>query len=161
MKTHILFVCMANIVRSPVAENLCKHAVTMHELEKEFVIDSAGTTPGFAGQPPHPVMTRVAAAAGVVNAGLSRTLTRQDLEEFDLILVMDSENYEDVLALTDREDQRKKIRYLRSFDSTHTGELDIKDPILGSAADFVEVFQIIQASINGLLDFLQQKPLQK
>jgi protein-tyrosine phosphatase len=156
MKTHILFVCMANIVRSPAAESLCKHALAEQGLEDGYIIDSAGSTPGFAGQLPHPIMTRLAASIGVVNEGISRTLTRQDLEDFDLILVMDKNNFEDTIALARGKDLRDKIHYLREFDPDNPDNLDISDPIMGTAADFAETFQIIHASVNGLVDYLKK-----
>jgi len=155
MKTHILFVCMANIVRSPAAESLCKHALAEEGLEDGFIIDSAGSTPGFAGQLPHPIMVRLAASVGAVNEGVSRTLTSQDLEDFDLILVMDKNNFEDTIALARSEDQREKVQYLREYDPDRPEIPDISDPIMGTTADFAETFQIIHASVNGLVAHLK------
>ncbi len=151
----ILFVCMANIVRSPAAENLFNHAVRQRGFGEDFVVDSAGTTPGFSGRRPHPVMTRIAASRGIENTGLSRTFTPRDFERFDMILVMDRWNYEDLAGMADHSEHRQKIHYLREFDTDHTGgDLEIEDPITGTPADFEAAFDVIRACVEGLLVYL-------
>jgi len=148
---------MANIVRSPAAEKLFVHGLRQRGVVDEFIVDSAGTTPGFAGRQPHPVMTRIAASRGIDNTGVSRTITLQDFERFDMILVMDCWNYEDLMELASRDEHRRKIHYLREFDPGHNADLEIEDPITGTPADFETAFNVIQASVEGLLDTLLEE----
>jgi len=150
----ILFVCMANIVRSPVAETLFRHALQNAGIHTNFVVDSAGAVPGFAGQLPHPIMTELAADIGITQDHVSRTLAPDDLAYFDLILVMDRENAADVRMQASTADHVEKIRYLRSFHPAALGDADIPDPIGGSRQDFITTFQLIRECINGLVESL-------
>ncbi len=72
-----------------------------------------------------------------------------------MILVMDRWNYEDLANMADHTEHRQKIRYLREFNTDHDGrDLEIEDPITGTPADFETAFDMIQASVEGLLDYL-------
>ena len=158
--TRILFVCMANIVRSPMAENLFRHIISQRNIEHRFLVDSAGTAPGFSGRTPHPTMTRIAARSGVANTGISRTIESADLDRFDMILVMDSTNHADVSGMAVDDQQRERIYYLGEFHPHADSSFDIDDPIMGTTADFEDTYILIEECVIGLINHLQQHPHQ-
>jgi protein-tyrosine phosphatase len=92
MKTpSILFVCLGNICRSPLADGALRHRVRQHDLG--WTVDSAGTGGWHAGDPPDPRAIAVARAHGVDISGLrGRQVHRDDFDRFDLILAMDHDN---------------------------------------------------------------------
>ena len=150
---QILFVCMGNICRSPAAEIVFRHRVNEAGLQKNFVIDSAGTTNYQQGNPPDPRMARVLQKRGYSVSGTARKIQPQDLEDSQLILVMDRENRENLLVVDADGKNRHKIRYLTDFcrklQATH-----VPDPYCGSAQDFENVADLIEDACGGLLEFL-------
>lgn len=97
----ILFVCLGNICRSPLAEGVFRAAASRAGLADRFVIASAGTGAWHAGNPPDPRSIAKAAEHGIdISAQRARQLRGEDYTEFDIILAMDSEN---LRALRDRQ----------------------------------------------------------
>lgn len=146
---------MGNICRSPAAEIIFRHGVIEAGLEKTFAIDSAGTTNYQQGNPPDPRMARVLQKRGYAVSGTARKIRFKDLEESQMVLVMDRENLEDLLALDAEGRNRYKIRTLTDFcrklQATH-----VPDPYCGSAQDFENVADLIEDACGGLLDFLKK-----
>ena len=91
---RILFVCLGNICRSPAAEGIMRHLVEERGLTDLFVIDSAGTYGGHAGDLPDPRMRSHAARRGYSLEHRSRKITGEDFDRFDLIIGMDDMNVE-------------------------------------------------------------------
>src|SRR5690606_14742882 len=90
--TGVLFVCLGNICRSPLAEGVFTHLSREAGLDDRFRIDSAGTGGWHAGEPPDPRSVEVAARHGIVLEGVARKTRPRDFHDFDLILAMDGEN---------------------------------------------------------------------
>ena len=89
-KPHkILFVCLGNICRSPAAEAVMQQLVDRAGLHDNFVIDSAGTYGGHAGEPADRRMRQAASKRGYALTSRSRKITPDDFETFDRIVVMD------------------------------------------------------------------------
>jgi protein-tyrosine phosphatase len=151
--TRVLFVCLGNICRSPTAEGVMRALVREEGLEDEIVIDSAGTGDWHAGDPPDRRATAAAASRGVVLEGRARQIKPADFEDFDLLLAMDTSNYEDLLALAP-DGAAEKVRLLRSYDPTAT-ELDVPDPYYGGAQGFEDVLDMVERASRGLLDELR------
>jgi protein-tyrosine phosphatase len=152
---RVLFVCLGNICRSPTAEGTFIHEVKRAGLERFFIIDSAGLGPWHVGEPPHRITMRVAEMNGVHLPSIGRMLMKQDLENFDLILAMDRENYAGIVAKTLDPDLRKKVCLYRDFDPEAPGS-DVPDPYYGELSDFEEVFRICQRTSKALLDTLRK-----
>ena len=152
----ILFVCLGNIIRSPLAENLFRQHAEALQLSNKFIVDSAGTTDWHVGEPPDPRMRRTAASFGFSYDGQARHIRLSDLETFDLILAMDRSNYQDLMDLANS-DQKRKIQLLRQFDPETTEDLDVPDPYYDGADGFVNTFRIVDRSVRGLLQSLDQK----
>ena len=148
----VLFVCLGNICRSPLAEGVFRHLVDREGRTEDFRIDSCGTGAWHVGEPPHHDSERVAKKNGVSLAGQrARQVRKADLSRFDLIVAMDRSNRSDLLNLSS--DAEDKIVCLREYD-TEKGGLDVPDPYYGGADGFEEVFQIVHRSCRTLLDSL-------
>ena len=100
MVKKILFVCLGNICRSPAAEGVFKQKIKERDLEKFFVVDSAGTGSWHVGNLPDKRMRATALSRGIELTSRSRQIEENDLYEFDLILVMDKDNLDAVKSLT-------------------------------------------------------------
>jgi protein-tyrosine phosphatase len=159
-KTKILFVCLGNIVRSPLAENLFRRLTQLNGIEDQFVLDSAGVGDWHVGEPPDSRMRRVAQQHGLVYDGRARQISHRDLQAFDLIIAMDRENSASLRGLARSAQEEAKIHMLREFDpqSNHP-QASVPDPYYGDLDAFEEVYQIIERSCHGLLMALQSGEL--
>lgn len=152
----VLFVCLGNICRSPLAEALFRKAVADERLEHRFRIDSAGTSGYHDGDPPDRRTTAVARERGVDVSGVSRRVTGADVEGFDYLIVMDEQNRRDVETLLDGVPDAAEVRLLREFDPEHDGDLDVPDPYFGGGRGFETVHDIVERSTRALLDHLRR-----
>lgn len=153
--TQILFVCLGNIIRSPLAAALFEREAKARGLEGKYEADSAATSDYEIGRPPDPRMLRVAGRRGFQYTHTARQVERSDIEEADLVIVMDLENKTDVEALAPKPEQRSKIHLLREFDPQARGEIAIPDPWYGGSSGFEETYDVTERSVRGLLDALE------
>ncbi len=153
--TRILFVCLGNIIRSPLAEKLFEHVAHEAGVGAKYETDSAGTADYHVGQAPDERMVRTAARRGFHYSGRGRQLERRDLDEFDLIIPMDLENKTDIERLARRPEQRIKIHLLREFDPNAEGAVAVPDPWYDGPQGFEHVYDIIERSVRGLLRALE------
>jgi protein-tyrosine phosphatase len=147
----VLFVCLGNICRSPVAEGIMLHLVEEKKLQKSWQIDSAGTAGYHIGEAPDHRTVKNAKKNGVDLSKLrARKFSVSDFDEFDAIYVMDESNYENVIALSKNPEHHKKVDYLLNV--THSGKnLPVPDPYYGSEKNFEEVFQLVYAACVKLI----------
>lgn len=153
----VLFVCLGNICRSPLAEAVFRKVVTEAGLESRFRIDSAGTSGYHDGEAPDERTTAVAAERGVKVAGVSRRITGADLGSFDYVIVMDRENRSNVEALSPEVPERPALHLFREFDPEAGGELDVPDPYFGGPRGFEDVHEMVERSARGLLAHLEEE----
>lgn len=151
---RVLFVCLGNICRSPLAEGVFRHLVDRAGLADRFEIDSAGTSGYHIGDPPDPRTTRVAEARGVPLTSRARQIGRADLDAFDYVIVMDAENLSAVRRLATQ--SAAEVRMLREFDP-EAEELDVPDPYFGGERGFETVHDIVEAGCAGLLQHIRQE----
>ena len=111
----ILFVCLGNICRSPVAQGTFQSLLIKHQgdqIAKKWLIDSAGTSDYHKNESPDPRSQESTAYHGIdISNQRSRQIELKDFEEFDFIFVMDSSNYKNVIKLTDNSYYQKKIHF--------------------------------------------------
>lgn len=158
-KTRILFVCLGNIVRSPLAENMFRYKAGQAGLGHKYEVDSAGTSAYHVGESPDGRMRRVASRRGLDYDGRARQFEPQDLEHFDLIIAMDAENASNVLRVARTTAQREKVRRIREFDPQGGPQASIPDPYYGGMQGFEEVYDIMERSVDGLLNALENDEL--
>lgn len=128
----ILFVCLGNICRSPLAEGILSH------INPDIIVDSAGTSNYHIGSPPDSRMIETAKAYGIDISNLAaRQFTSNDFDKFDKIFVMDSENYNNVVALAQNESQKEKVYY------TLSDNRNVPDPYFGGKDGFIQVYELV------------------
>jgi len=151
----ILFVCLGNICRSPLAEGIFRDKIRKKSLSVE--IDSAGTGAWHAGENPDRRAVATAKKFGVdISALVARQFTADDFHRFDKIYVMDKSNYRDVLSLAKEEAHRKKVEYLlHALDVRRN--TDVPDPWYGGDDGFVEVFQLLDEACDALVAKIEKK----
>lgn len=153
----VLFVCLGNICRSPLAEAVFRQVVRDAGLDHRIRIDSAGTSGYHDGDPPDERTAAVAAARGVTVAGTSRRITGEDLERFDYLVVMDRQNLRDVERLLDGAPAAPRVHLLREFDPRADGDLEVPDPYYGGPRGFEDVHDMVERSARELLDRLRRE----
>jgi len=145
----ILFVCMGNICRSPMAEGVFLQILKQEHRESDFLIDSAGTIGFHAGELPDSRMRMHAARRGYLLESRSRKITRIDLETFDMIVVMDDANYDDLCDFANSVDEKNKIvrmtDYCTKYKATH-----IPDPYYGGEQGFEHVIDLLEDACKNL-----------
>ncbi|MUL37500.1 low molecular weight protein-tyrosine-phosphatase [Gloeocapsopsis dulcis] len=151
MPYKLLFVCLGNICRSPAAENIMNYLLDKENLNGQIVCDSAGTGGYHIGSPPDQRMAIAAASKlGIKLRGSARQLQKSDLEDFDLILAMDRENYQDILVLDRHGKYYEKVQLMCDYCSQHTVE-EVPDPYYGGTQGFNYVIDILLDACTGLL----------
>jgi protein-tyrosine phosphatase len=154
-KLKVLFVCMGNICRSPLAEGVFRHQVHAAGLTHRFDIDSAGTSSYHIGDPPDQRTTSVARARGIELTGRARQIKALDLRDFDYVLVMDEQNMARVRQLASNTKPTAEVRMLRDFDEEAGDDLDVPDPYYGGPRGFEDVHDIVERACVRLLDHIR------
>jgi protein-tyrosine phosphatase len=150
---RVLFVCLGNICRSPLAESIFRHLAKERGVEHLFEIDSAGTAGYHIGDPPDSRSTATARERGVLVEGVGRQMAGNDLNRFDYVLVMDRENLAAVERLRARGPGLARVHLLREWDVEDPGA-DVPDPYYGGPQGFELVHDMIDRACRNLLDEL-------
>ena len=154
MSVKVLFVCLGNICRSPLAEAAFRAEAQRRGLDVE--VDSAGTGDWHAGQPPD---RRAIAAAGRNQVDIShlraRQVTRGDFERFDHIVALDEENLADLEPLKPAE-SRARLSLLLDHVPGREGQA-VADPYYGDDRHFDLTWSDVTEAARGLADALKRE----
>jgi protein-tyrosine phosphatase len=153
--TKVLFVCLGNIIRSPLAAKLFERELKARGIDGKYEVDSAATSRYEIGNPPDPRMLRVAARRGFQYHHRARQIERHDIDQADTVIVMDLENKADIESLISKPEQFAKVHLMREFDPEAHGDIAVPDPWYGGPSGFENVYEIIERSVRGLLDALE------
>ncbi|GCC50150.1 low molecular weight phosphotyrosine protein phosphatase [Chryseotalea sanaruensis] len=154
--TKVLFVCLGNICRSPLAEAIFKKKIEEKGLTKYFHVASCGTANYHVGKTPDPRTISNAHKNGVNIDHLGRQLHHTDLEQFDLILAMDDSNLRNIHRLPNAYKHSDKIKLMRGYDPMADAE-EVPDPYYGEEQDFQNVFDILERANEQLVIQLQNE----
>lgn len=151
-KSSVLFVCMGNICRSPAAEGVFRHYVERQGAAGNFRIDSAGAIDYHNDKPADPRMRAAASRRGYTLTSISRQVTFEDLDEFDLIVAMDRDNlwYLEELAGGPRAHIRLLGSFLPEYRSGAEQAPEVPDPYYGGSQGFEEVLDMIERACPGI-----------
>ena len=139
----ILFVCLGNICRSPVAEGIMLHLIAEHGLQDKIQVDSAGTAGYHINEAPDKRTVKNAKKNGVDLSKLrARKFSKQDFDAFDKIFVMDKSNLQNVLKLARNESDKQKVDLFLNI-SHPNQNMEVPDPYFGGEAGFENVFQMV------------------
>lgn len=157
-KVRVLFVCLGNICRSPLAEALFKDKVARKGLDGKIEADSCGTANYHIGDWPDERTIANALKNGVSIDHRGRQLSQKDLENFDFILAMDRSNYDHIMRFPEAGKHKHKVALMRKFDN-ETEDEDVPDPYYGGERGFQYVFEILDRSTANFLDHLEKEVL--
>jgi protein-tyrosine phosphatase len=155
---RVLFVCLGNICRSPLAQGVFEGVLRREGLEGEVYVDSAGTGAWHVGSPPDERALSAASLRGVdLSSQRARRITPEDCQNFDYVLTMDEENYRTVAALCQG---RAVMRPFLEF-AADSPEREVPDPYYGGADGFERVLDLVEEASEGLLEDIRERYLSR
>ena len=157
MEIKVLFVCLGNICRSPLAEVVFNKVIKEENLNNSLFADSCGTASYHIGKFPDQRTLETGRKFGLKFDHVARILTKGDFDTFDYILAMDKFNLDDIHDLLYRENivPKSKIVLMRDFDDQAQGE-DVPDPYYGEIEGFHQVYHILNRSVKQFVDHLRE-----
>lgn len=153
----ILFVCLGNICRSAAAEAICKKILKEKKRRYNYEIDSAGTLAYHQGEPADPRMIKHAGERGYKVDSVARKITEDDLEFFDVILVMDYNNRLDTLDLAKNTEQVNKVVLMTQFANADNEVDQIPDPYYGGEEGFDHVIDLLEECIRNMINYFESQ----
>lgn len=143
-------VCLGNICRSPLAEGILRNKIRENSLDAK--VDSAGTAAYHVGEGADKRSVLVARKNGVdISQHSARKFTTGDFETYDLIYAMDSENYQNIMAMARTEDEKARVKML--MNEVLPGEnISVPDPYYGGERGFENVYQMIDQASNRIIE---------
>lgn len=145
----VLFVCLGNICRSPMAEAVFRHLVKERGLSHIIEVDSAGTGNWHVGEPPHKGTQDLLKEKGINYSNIyAREFQSVDFDEYDYLVAMDQQNVKDMMS---KKNSSERITVTRLLDECpNLPESDVPDPWY--TGDFEETYRLVLAGTQALLD---------
>lgn len=157
---RVLFCCMGNICRSPLAQGVFEHLVEREGLADLIEVDSAGTHAYHVGEAPDSRAQSTARARGVDLGGQrARQFSAEDFGKFDYVLAMDQGNLE-ILRRSCPGEQQHKVRLYLDF-AAERPEEEVPDPYYGGQSGFDQVFELVETAAYGLLSDIRRRHLER
>ena len=149
---RVLFVCLGNICRSPLAEAIVRRRAGERGLEQQFHFASAGTGDWHVGGGADIRSAATAKAHGIdLSQHRARQITPSGIAQWDWLVAMDRDNKHDLLAMGAGRD---KVLMMRQFESATNTPPDVPDPYYGGEDGFERMFHLLAANADPLLDHL-------
>jgi protein-tyrosine phosphatase len=145
----VLFVCLGNICRSPMAEGILRHKAESRGLQLR--IDSAGTESIHAGESPDKRAVLTAQSHGIdISRLIARQIKQEDFDLFDTLLVADDTVYREVLSMVRNEKDKKKIDFIMNSLTPASGK-GVPDPYYGGMDGFEKVYDMLDKACEAFL----------
>jgi protein-tyrosine phosphatase len=149
--SKILFICLGNICRSPLAEAIFNAQCTTKELDHKA--DSAGTAAYHIGENPDIRSIETALKNDIPISHKARKFIVSDFIDFDYVIAMDENNYNDMKSINAVEPDN--LYLLREFDENNTGNMNVPDPYYGGIDGFNLIYEMMSRSINKFIEFIE------
>jgi len=157
-QTSVLFVCMGNICRSPAAEGVFHHYVEKAGYAGRINIDSAGTLGYHSGDPADSRMRQVALKRGYALDSTARQVKHNDIDEFDLLVAMDLDNFRELMSFTaDRKDHIRMLGHFLDSGKDSSKVPSVPDPYYGGEEGFDRVLDMIESACPLLLEYCKER----
>lgn len=150
---RVLFVCLGNICRSPMAEGVFQHLVNEADLSEQILVDSAGTAGYHVGEQAHSGTRRTLQAHKIPYGGRARQLDRHDLKTFDYVLAMDASNLSNIERIKPQ-DSPSTVKLFLDY-ASGLDEREVPDPYY--TGEFEKVYDMVQNAAQGLLQAIRQE----
>ena len=154
-KYKVLFVCLGNICRSPAAQGVFEHIVKENGMSDRIEADSAGTYSGHRGELPDRRMRNAALYRGYALTHRARPVSSLDFLDFDLVIAMDDQNYEDLMHLAPSVEATHKIRRMSEFLKTRKMSY-VPDPYYMGAEGFSLVLDLLEDGCRNLYEAIKK-----
>lgn len=146
----ILFVCLGNICRSPIAEGILKQQAQQNGLN-HWEIDSASTNTYHTGEAPHPLSQKICRNHNIdISKQRARRIKPSDMEQYDIIWVMAEDVMQDIKHIMGSAFDSTKVQYFMDV-FPHKATKDVPDPWYGGEEDFVTTFNIIKEGCSHII----------
>ena len=150
----IIFVCLGNICRSPLAEAICKDKLIRLGWQEMVSCDSAGTAAYHLGADPDSRSIQVAHDHNIAISHKGQQFTKELASEFDYWLAMDASNFRNMIIEVGG--KPKELCLMRQFDDNYPNA-NVSDPYYGGDEGFEEVYQVLDHTIDNFLLFVKEK----
>ncbi|MDN3688998.1 low molecular weight protein-tyrosine-phosphatase [Cyclobacterium jeungdonense] len=152
----VLFVCLGNICRSPLAEALFSHKICHKGYREQVFADSCGTSDYHIGELPDERAMNCARRNGIEMDHRGRQLHRTDFRNFDYLIAMDQSNLENIMQLSQKVGiPAKNLHLMREFQLAPEF-LEVPDPYYGGEDGFQKVFEILDEALDGFIGELEK-----
>ncbi|HQQ24626.1 MAG TPA: low molecular weight protein-tyrosine-phosphatase [Spirochaetota bacterium] len=153
MNSKVMFVCLGNICRSPMAEAVFNYIAAEKGISDSVRAASSGTAGYHEGGNADSRTIKTLRSHGVPVNHTAHKITKEDIAGYDLIFAMDSENLHNIERLAGGAD--KKIMLFRKFDPK--GQGDVPDPYYGSEADFEIVYEMCLRTCEKIIEYIMKE----